>query len=98
MQIRWTNKALDNLDAAIEYITANNPAAARKVARNILNSIRLLKDQPGLGRPGRVTGTRELVISGLPYIVPYLEEDGRIVILRIMHSSRKWPASFQVKE
>ena len=41
----------------------------------------MLKTQPGLGKPGRVAGTRELVISGLPYIVPYLEKDGMIVIL-----------------
>ena len=98
MQIRWTNKALDNLDAAVEYIAADNPAVAKRVARKIWGSIQLLKDQPGLGKPGRVVGTRELVVSGLPYIVPYLEEGGVIVILRIIHSLRKWPVSFQTEE
>ncbi len=94
MQIRWTNKALDNLGAAVEYIAADNPTAAKKVAQKIWDSVQLLKDRPGLGRPGRVGGTRELVISGLPYIVPYMEKDGMLVILRIMHSSIKWPNSF----
>jgi toxin ParE1/3/4 len=94
MQIRWTNTALDNLDAAVEYIAADNAAAAKKVAQKIWDTIQLLKDQPGLGRPGRVTGTRELVVSGLPYIVPYIEKDGAIIILRIMHSSIKWPSIF----
>ncbi len=94
MLIRWTNKALDNLDAAVGYIAADNPTAAKEVAQKILDSVQLLERQPGLGRPGRVAGTRELVISGLPYIVPYLEKDGTIVILRIMHSSIKWPDSF----
>ncbi len=94
MQIRWTNKALDNLGAAVEYIAADNPTAAKKVAQKIWDSVQLLKAQPGLGRPGRVVGTRELVISGLPYIVPYMEKDGTLVILRIMHSSIKWPNSF----
>ncbi len=94
MQIRWTNKALDNLGAAVEYIAADNPTAAKKVAQKIWDSVQLLKAQPGLGRPGRVVGTRELVISGLPYIVPYMEKDGMLVILRIMHSSIKWPNSF----
>jgi len=93
MQIRWTDKALDNLDAAVEYIAADNPTAAKKVAQKIWDSVQLLKNQPGLGRPGRVANTRELVISGLPYIVPYMEKDGSIVILRIMHSSIKWPFS-----
>ena len=95
MQIRWTNKALDNLDAAVEYIAADNPTAAKEVAQKILDSVQLLKGQPGLGRPGRVAGNRELVISRLPYIVPYLEKNGTIVILRIMHSSIKWPDSFK---
>ncbi len=93
MQIKWTNKALDNLDAAVEYIAADNPTAANKVAQKIWNSVQLLKKQPGLGRPGRVANTRELVITGLPYIVPYMEKDGFIVVLRIMHSSIKWPTS-----
>ena len=94
MQIRWTDKALDNLDAAVEYIATDNPTAAMKVAQKIWDSVQLLKNQPGLGRPGRVAHTRELVITGLPYIVPYMEKNGCIVVLRIMHSSIKWPISF----
>ncbi len=94
MQIRWTDKALDNLDAAVKYIAADNPAAAGKVAQKIWDSVQILKMQPGLGRPGRVVDTRELIISGLPYIVPYLEKDGTTVILRIIHSSIKWPGYF----
>ncbi|MCK4790011.1 MAG: type II toxin-antitoxin system RelE/ParE family toxin, partial [Desulfobacteraceae bacterium] len=47
-----------------------------------------------LGRPGRVAGTRELVISGLPYIVVYTDQDGMVVILRVMHTSLKWPKHF----
>ncbi len=94
MRIKWTKKALDNLDTAVEFIAADNPAAAKKVAQTIQNSVQLLAEQPGIGRPGRVTGTRELVVVGLPYIIPYLEQEGRIVILRIMHASMKWPDSF----
>ena len=94
MQIRWTDKALDNLDAAVEYIAADNPMAARKVAQKIWDSVQLLKSQPGLGRPGRVAGTREVIIIGLPYIIPYMEKDGTIVVLRIMHNSIKWPDTF----
>jgi addiction module RelE/StbE family toxin len=95
MRIRWTNKALDNLDQAIEYIATNNPATAQKVAQSIQESIELLEDQPGIGRPGRVSGTRELVLTGLPYIVPYIEKNDTIIILRILHTSMKWPASLK---
>ena len=50
-----------------------------------------LANQPGIGRPGRLSGTRELVISGLPYILPYTEIDGTIFILRVIHTSMAWP-------
>lgn len=91
MQVRWTRRALDNLDAAVEYIAAESPAAARDIAQRIWDSTQLLASQPGMGRLGRVTGTRELLIRGLPFIVPYVEQNGSIVILRIMHTSMKWP-------
>ena len=51
----------------------------------------MFAEQPGLGRPGRVSGTRELIIPSLPYILPYLEKDGIVYILRVMHTSIKWP-------
>jgi plasmid stabilization system protein ParE len=94
MRIRWTRKALANLDAAVNYIAGDSPGNARKVAQKIRDSIQLLSRQPGIGRPGRVAGTRELVISGLPFIVPYTEYNGEIVLLRIVHTSMKWPDSF----
>jgi addiction module RelE/StbE family toxin len=92
MRVEWTRKALSNLDNAVEYIAADNPTVAHKVAQKIWNSTQLLTKQPGMGRPGRVTGTRELIITGLPYVVPYIEKDGIILILRILHTSMKWPA------
>lgn len=94
MRIRWTSRALDNLDAAVEHIASDNPATAKKVAQKIWDSVQLLVEQPGMGRPGRVTGTREMVITGLPFIVPYVEQEGVVVILRIMHTSMKWPDLF----
>jgi toxin ParE1/3/4 len=94
MWIKWTRQALSNLDAAIHYIAADNPGNAQQVARKIWDSIQLLRQQPGMGRPGRVPGTRELIIADLPFIVPYAEHNGEIVILRIMHTSMKWPELF----
>ena len=90
MQVRWTRKALINLDDAVEYIARDNASAAKKVARKIWNSSQMLGDQPGIGRPGRVAGTRELVIADLPYILPYAEREGVIFILRVIHTSMRW--------
>ena len=91
MRVKWSRKALINLDMAIEYIAADNPVAAKDVAQRIWKAAQMLASQPGMGRPGRVTGTRELVISGLPFILPYIERDGAVIILRVMHTSMKWP-------
>ena len=94
MRVKWTRKALANLDNAVEYIAADKPAAAAKVALKIWNAAMGLADQPGMGRPGRVPGTRELVVPGLPYILPYVERERAIFILRVLHTSMKWPKKF----
>jgi toxin ParE1/3/4 len=94
MRVKWTRRALDNLESAVEYIATDKPAAATDVALKILKSAKMLADQPGMGRLGRVAGTRELVVPGLPYILPYVEKDGDVVILRVIHTSMKWPERF----
>ena len=91
MQIKWTRRALLNLDAAVEYIARDNPTAAQNTAQQIWATVSLLVAQPGLGRPGRVSSTRELIIPGLPYILPYTETAGTIYILRVIHTSMMWP-------
>ena len=94
MQVRWTLKALVNLDDAVEYIAGDNITASADVAQRIWDAAQMLTLQPGIGRPGRVSGTHELVISGLPYILPYVEKEGAVIILRVMHTSIKWPRKF----
>ena len=68
MRIKWLRTALHNLDAEAEYIARDNPAAAVRVVQKIRATVNLLAEQPALGRPGRVPNTRELVISGIPYL------------------------------
>lgn len=94
MRVKWTRTALDNLDDAVEFIAADKPGAARNVASKIWDTARLLAEQPGLGRVGRVAGTREIVVPGLPYVLPYMEKEGTVFILRVMHTSMKWPETF----
>jgi toxin ParE1/3/4 len=61
----------------------------------ILHTVeRVLPDNPHMRRPGRVPGTRELVIAQTPYIVPYRVQCGSIQILRVYHGARRWPDSF----
>lgn len=94
MRVKWTRKALANLDDAVEYIARDNPSAARKVAQQIWDSSQILALQPALGRLGRVSGTRELVIDNLPYVLPYHQKDDSIYILRVIHTAMIWPDNF----
>jgi len=94
MQVRWTRKALENLEDAVDYIADDKPVAASNVASKIWNAAQRLAEQPGMGRIGRVQGTRELIVAGLPYILPYTIIEGTVFILRVMHTSMKCPKRF----
>jgi toxin ParE1/3/4 len=92
MRIRWFAAARADLLQIRRFIEdQDHPAAAQSVARRILSTATYLRDHPAIGRPGRVAGTREAIIAGLPYIIPYRVRDGVLEILRVLHSSRQWP-------
>lgn len=91
MRVRWLRKALGNLDDEAAYIAIDDAAAARHVVKRVLDAPSSLAEQPGLGRPGRVPGTRELVVAKTHYIVPYRVRGESVEILRVFHSSRRLP-------
>ena len=91
MKIVWTRRAIRHLEAIREYIGQDNPNAAERVAQRILDAIELLVSQPHLGRPGRVIGTRELVVSNTPYVIPYRMRAGRLEVIAVFHGRQKWP-------
>ncbi|MEQ1589484.1 MAG: type II toxin-antitoxin system RelE/ParE family toxin [Gallionella sp.] len=91
MRVRWLRKALLNLDQAANYIAQDNPKAAAEFVIHLRDSALMLGEQPNLGRVGRISGTRELVIANLPYILPYRVRNDTVEILRVLHTARKWP-------
>ena len=91
MRVRWLSKALNNLDQEAAYIATDDPEAARLVVARVLDAVGMLEQQPGLGRPGRVPGTRELVVLDTRYIVPYRVRGQSVEILRVFHTSRRLP-------
>lgn len=91
MRLRWFSKAIADLISLRAYIAQDNPTAAAEVAERISKNVDLLIDQPGMGRAGRVEGTKELVISGTPYIVPYRVKKDEIQLLRVFHGAQQWP-------
>lgn len=77
-----------------ERIAAENPAAASRMVERIRAAVARLAASPAIGRPGRVGGTRELVIPRTPYIVPYRIKGEAVQIITILHSAQRWPDSF----
>lgn len=91
MMIKWLDDAIFDLNALRQFIAQDKPSAASRSAKRILNTVHLLSEQSGMGRAGRVPGTRELVIPGLPYIIPYRVKNNAIEILRVLHTAMQWP-------
>lgn len=91
MRLRWLRQALRNLDEEATYIAAEDATAARLLVKRVLDAVAQLEEQPGLGRPGRVSGTRELVVGHTRYIVPYRVRGEAVEILRVFHTSRRLP-------
>jgi toxin ParE1/3/4 len=88
----WSPEAIDDLAELRAYIERDNLRAAQKVALLIVQTIeRSFPEYPDMGRPGRVPGTRELIIPGTPFIVPYRVVGKTLQILRVYHGSRRWP-------
>ncbi|WP_019501084.1 type II toxin-antitoxin system mRNA interferase toxin, RelE/StbE family [Pseudanabaena sp. PCC 6802] len=91
MSIVWTTSARQDVNAIWDFIEQRNPDAAELVESAILKSVEGLLQFPKRGKPGRVKGTRELALPGLPYVVVYLLAESRIVILRVLHGAQNWP-------
>jgi toxin ParE1/3/4 len=95
MNIVWSPEALADLASVHAFITQENPAAAQRMVLRIVDAVEtLLAEHPQIGRAGRVSGTRELVIAETPYIVPYRVVRGSLQVLRVYHAARRWPDRF----
>lgn len=91
MQLKWLRTALRNLDEEAGFIAADDPKAAQLVVQRIMNAVAVLSEQPGIGRPGRVPGTRELVVAKTRYLIPYRVRGNVVEVLRVFHPSRQVP-------
>lgn len=94
MQVKWLRRALLNLEQEAAWLVQDNPRGAAALVTEADAATCLLAQHPDMGRPGRVPGTRELVLSRFPYIIPYRVKAQRVEILRVFHTTRKWPPGF----
>ena len=94
MKIVWTSEALTEIEGIIDHIAADDLGDALSMAEQIFQAVKdNLSDNPKIGRPGRVDGTRELVVH-TSYIVVYRIMSNRIEILTVRHTARLWPEKF----
>lgn len=91
MKLRWSDGAVEHLRSAHEYLEAENPKAAGEAIDRIISAVERLEQFPHMGRPGRVEGTRELVVTGTPFLVAYRLKGEAVQILAVLHGARKWP-------
>jgi plasmid stabilization system protein ParE len=90
MRIRWTAPAADDLQNNRNYLQQNYPQFAEPTVRTIYQRIRTLKITPNRGRPGHHSGTRELALTPLPYVVVYRLKPDDVEILHIFHGAQDW--------
>jgi toxin ParE1/3/4 len=95
MRIEWTLFAMTDREAIFDYIEGDSPRAAIATDNRIEAVIDLLSNSPLMGRTGRVEGTRELPISGTPYIAAYQIVGDKVRILRVLHGAQMWPEEME---
>lgn len=92
VKIRWLREATASLDSHFDYVSSRNPTAAKAVFQRIVGAVERLQEFPSSGRVGRIGGTREVVVPGLPYVVVYRIKKDIVEILRVFHTSTDWPS------
>lgn len=90
-KIEWSLPAIADLRSAAQSIAEDNVDAAMKMATLVQDAVEYLASHPNIGRGGRLEGTRELTVSGTPFVVVYWVRGGGIQVLRVLHHARRWP-------
>jgi addiction module RelE/StbE family toxin len=91
MHLEWSVFARADRNAIFDYIEGDSPRAAASIDDRIEACVKGLAQFPEMGRPGRLEGTRELVISRTPYIAAYRIIGDAVRILRVLHGAQQWP-------
>ena len=92
MRLRWTPEAADDLESIADYLFDKAADNAARLILRIYLAPSALKIFPSQGRTGRISGTRELTLPSLPYVIVYKVSNDAVHILRILHGARQWPS------
>ena len=91
MIVIWSPRAIAHLADLRAYVAHENPSAASRIATVVMAAIERLAKLPNIGCPGRVSGTRELVVPSTPYVIPYRVRGERLEIIAVFHRRQRWP-------
>lgn len=91
MKIVWSRRAIRHLAQLRRHIEKDAEQNVALVADRIVTAVAHLQSHPEMGRPGRVVGTRELIASGTPYVIPYRVRNEQLELIAVFHGRRKWP-------
>lgn len=94
MRSRWLQKARANLDEATAWVARTDADAAQAMYAHVRARINALATHPERGRPGRIFGTRELVIERYGFLVPYTVHENEVHILRLFHCRQRPPENW----
>ncbi|MGQ0445524.1 MAG: type II toxin-antitoxin system RelE/ParE family toxin [Beijerinckiaceae bacterium] len=94
MKVVLTRPALRDLEVIGDFIARDNPTAAAKIVTRIFDQTEYLAQHAHIGRAGRIRGTRELVVTDTPFVVPYRVRDDHVEVLAVFHGARRWPDRF----
>lgn len=87
----WSESAMADFETIMDYISRDDHETAIQVGRRIRTAILRLSEFPGIGKPGRREGTRELFLPGLPFVIIYNIRNDSVQIVRILHTKMLWP-------
>lgn len=90
-RLEWTERAIADLIAAIDYIHEDSPRGATLVKNRVLRAVELIGEQPMIGAPGRVPRTREYPVAHTSLTVVYRVRPTVIHVARVMHQRRRYP-------
>lgn len=89
MLVRWTPAAADDLEQVVIYLKQHHPEYAQSTVERLYAAAESLSRFTTRGRPGRQQGTRELVVTRLPYVVVYAVRNDAVWIIRVLHMARE---------
>jgi toxin ParE1/3/4 len=90
MRLRWTEEAASDLERITDYLLTHTDRAPELI-QAVYDAPSSLLTFPNRGRPGKKQGTRELVLTPLPYIIVYTVRADVVFVARILHGAQQWP-------